>query len=48
LKLIQNGEIDPSFIITHRSTRLEDGPALYETFREKKDGCIKVVMKPHG
>jgi threonine dehydrogenase-like Zn-dependent dehydrogenase len=48
LKRIQNGEIDPSFIITHRSTKLEDGPELYETFREKKDGCIKVVMRPHG
>jgi len=48
MKRIQNGEIDPSFIITHRSTRLEDGPELYETFREKKDGCIKVVMRPHG
>ena len=48
MKRIQDGEIDPSFIITHRSTKLEDGPALYETFREKKDGCIKVVLKPHG
>jgi threonine dehydrogenase-like Zn-dependent dehydrogenase len=48
LKRVQNGEIDPSFIITHRTTRLEDGPELYETFREKKDGCVKVVMRPHG
>ena len=48
LKRIQNGEIDPSFIITHRSTKLEDGPDLYNTFREKKDGCIKVVIRPHG
>ena len=48
LKRIQDGEIDPSFVITHRTTKLEDGPDLYNTFREKKDGCIKVVMKPHG
>jgi threonine dehydrogenase-like Zn-dependent dehydrogenase len=42
---IQKGDIDPSFVITHRG-RLEDGPDLYETFREKKDGCIKVVLTP--
>jgi threonine dehydrogenase-like Zn-dependent dehydrogenase len=45
---IQQGEIDPSFIISHRSTNLEDGPALYELFRDKKDDCTKVVFKPHG
>jgi threonine dehydrogenase-like Zn-dependent dehydrogenase len=42
---IQKGEIDPSFVITHRGT-LEDGPNLYKTFRDKQDGCIKVVLKP--
>ncbi|RFB85829.1 glutathione-dependent formaldehyde dehydrogenase [Rhizobium leguminosarum bv. trifolii] len=45
MERIQNGEIDPSFVITHRGT-LEDGPAFYKTFRDKKDGCIKVVLKP--
>ena len=45
LDLIEKGTIDPSFVITHRA-RLEDGPELYKTFRDKKDGCIKVVMKP--
>jgi threonine dehydrogenase-like Zn-dependent dehydrogenase len=45
LERIENREIDPSFVITHRAT-LEDGPELYKTFRAKKDGCIKVVMKP--
>jgi threonine dehydrogenase-like Zn-dependent dehydrogenase len=45
LDRIQNGEIDPSFVITHRAT-LADGPKLYETFRDKADGCIKVVLKP--
>jgi threonine dehydrogenase-like Zn-dependent dehydrogenase len=42
---IQKGEIDPSFVITHRAS-LQDGPELYKTFRDKKDGCIKVVLKP--
>ena len=45
LKLIENGKIDPSFVITHRRP-LEEGPDLYKTFRDKKDGCIKVVLKP--
>ncbi len=48
MERIQKGEIDPSFIISHRSTNLEDGPALYEKFRNKEDGCTKVVIKPHG
>jgi threonine dehydrogenase-like Zn-dependent dehydrogenase len=42
---IQKGDIDPSFVITHHAS-LEDGPELYKTFRDKKDGCIKVVLKP--
>lgn len=45
LAKVLNGEIDPSFIITHRAG-LEDGPELYRTFRDKADGCIKVVMTP--
>ncbi|TDR93067.1 zinc-dependent alcohol dehydrogenase [Enterovirga rhinocerotis] len=45
LERIERGEIDPSFVITHRAT-LEEGPDLYKTFRDKKDGCIKVVMSP--
>ncbi|MBV9654921.1 MAG: glutathione-dependent formaldehyde dehydrogenase [Acetobacteraceae bacterium] len=45
MERIQKGEIDPSFVITHRAP-LSDGPALYKTFRDKKDGCIKVVLKP--
>ena len=45
LQRIQEGKIDPSFFITDRAS-LEDGPALYKKFRDKKDGCIKVVMKP--
>jgi threonine dehydrogenase-like Zn-dependent dehydrogenase len=45
MKRIQEGEIDPSFVITHTAS-LEQGPELYKTFREKRDGCIKVVLKP--
>lgn len=45
LERIENGEIDPSFLITHRLA-LSDGPDAYKTFRDKQDGCIKVVMTP--
>jgi threonine dehydrogenase-like Zn-dependent dehydrogenase len=45
LNRIADGQIDPSFVITH-TVGLEDGPAMYKTFRDKHDGCIKVVMKP--
>jgi len=45
LERIEKCEIDPSFVITHRAT-LEEGPELYKIFRAKKDGCIKVIMKP--
>jgi threonine dehydrogenase-like Zn-dependent dehydrogenase len=45
LEKIEAGTIDPSFIITHRAP-LADAPDLYKTFRDKKDGCIKVVLKP--
>jgi threonine dehydrogenase-like Zn-dependent dehydrogenase len=45
LERIQAGEIDPSFIITHR-VPLDRAPEMYETFRDKKDGCIKVVLQP--
>ncbi len=47
LERIEKGEIDPSFIITHRPT-LEEGPKPYKTFRDKQDGCIKVVMRCNG
>ena len=45
LERIEKCEIDPSFVITHRAS-LEQRPELYKTFRDKKDGCIKLVMKP--
>ncbi len=43
-KLIQDGTIDTQSVISHRSSDLSDGPALYKTFRDKKDGCTKVVF----
>jgi threonine dehydrogenase-like Zn-dependent dehydrogenase len=45
LRRIEEGQIDPSFVITH-TVGLEDGPEMYKTFRDKQDGCIKVVIKP--
>ncbi|OJW10912.1 MAG: glutathione-dependent formaldehyde dehydrogenase [Planctomycetales bacterium 71-10] len=45
LKRIEAGEIDPSFVITH-TVPLDEAPAMYKTFRDKEDGCIKVVLKP--
>jgi threonine dehydrogenase-like Zn-dependent dehydrogenase len=45
LRRIEEGQIDPSFVITHR-VGLEDGPEMYQTFRDKQDGCVKVVLRP--
>jgi threonine dehydrogenase-like Zn-dependent dehydrogenase len=47
LNRIREGQVDPSFVITH-TVALEQGPQMYKTFREKQDGCIKVVLKPDG
>jgi threonine dehydrogenase-like Zn-dependent dehydrogenase len=43
---IINGDIDPSFVITHR-VPLERAPEMYKTFHDKEDGCIKVVLRPN-
>jgi threonine dehydrogenase-like Zn-dependent dehydrogenase len=45
LELIESRKIDPTFVITHR-LNLADGPQAYRTFRDKQDGCVKVVLKP--
>ncbi|WP_306223214.1 zinc-dependent alcohol dehydrogenase [Bosea beijingensis] len=45
LQLIEDGKIDPGFVITHRAS-LQEGPELYKTFRAKQDGCIKAIMTP--
>ena len=42
---IRKGEIDPSFVITHRLA-LDMAPDAYETFKHKQDECVKVVMTP--
>jgi len=45
LERVLNGELDPSFVVTHRLP-LEDAKQGYEMFKHKKDNCIKVVLKP--
>jgi threonine dehydrogenase-like Zn-dependent dehydrogenase len=45
LRRIEDGQIDPSFVITH-TVELERGPEMYKVFRDKQDSCIKVVLKP--
>lgn len=45
LRRIEEGEIDPSFVITH-TVPLEQGPEMYQVFRDKRDSCVKVVLKP--
>jgi len=45
LERIQNGDIDPSFIITHRLP-LDEAPHGFEMFLNKQDDCLKVVLKP--
>lgn len=45
MERIQNGDIDPSFVITHHAS-LDDAPEMYKTFRNQKSECTKVVMKP--
>lgn len=45
LARIEAGDIDPSFVVTHR-VPLAEAPAAYKTFRDKKDGCVKVVLRP--
>ena len=46
LRHIQSGDIDPSFVVTHRVS-LDDASRMYRTFRDKQDECIKVVIKPN-
>jgi threonine dehydrogenase-like Zn-dependent dehydrogenase len=45
LQMIENGDIDPSFVVTHRMS-LEEAPYAYDIFKNKEDSCIKVVLKP--
>ncbi len=45
LERVQRGEIDPSFVITHRLS-LDEAPHAYKMFRDKEQACIKVVLDP--
>jgi threonine dehydrogenase-like Zn-dependent dehydrogenase len=47
LEHIQNGDIDPTLIITHHMS-LEDAPHGYDIFSHKEDECVKVVLRPNG
>ncbi|WP_330441121.1 glutathione-dependent formaldehyde dehydrogenase [Micromonospora sp. NBC_00821] len=44
LERIQRGEIDPSFIVSHRMP-LRDAPKGYKIFQKKQDDCTKVLLK---
>jgi threonine dehydrogenase-like Zn-dependent dehydrogenase len=45
LERIRRGDIDPSFVISHRLP-LDEAPRAYQMFRDKEDECTKVVLKP--
>jgi threonine dehydrogenase-like Zn-dependent dehydrogenase len=45
LSRIEAGQIDPSFVITHRM-RLQDAPSGFSIFNNKEDECLKVVLAP--
>ena len=45
LKHVQDGDIDPTFVITHRM-RLDEAPTGFDIFTKKEDNCIKIVLKP--
>jgi threonine dehydrogenase-like Zn-dependent dehydrogenase len=44
LELIERGEIDPTFVITHR-LKLDEAPKGYDMFKHKRDNCEKIVLK---
>ncbi len=45
LERVQNGEIDPSFVVSHHLS-LDDAPRGYDMFKHKEDECVKVILKP--
>lgn len=45
LERVEGGEIDPSFVVSHKFD-LEEAPNAYKMFNDKQNGCIKVVLKP--
>ena len=42
---IERGDVDPSFVATHELP-LDDAPRAYELFKHKRDGCVRVVLRP--
>jgi threonine dehydrogenase-like Zn-dependent dehydrogenase len=47
LQRVMDGQLDATDIVTHELP-LEDAPHGYEIFREKRDECIKVLLRPNG
>jgi threonine dehydrogenase-like Zn-dependent dehydrogenase len=47
LKLILEGKLDTTFLISHRMS-LEEAPSGYKMFKERQNEVTKVVLKPHG
>jgi threonine dehydrogenase-like Zn-dependent dehydrogenase len=45
LERIERGEIDPSFVVSHRMS-LDEAPEAYELFKHKQDNCTKIVLTP--
>jgi threonine dehydrogenase-like Zn-dependent dehydrogenase len=45
LERIERGDIDPTFVVTHKMA-LDEAPEGYKMFRDKQDDCTKVVLKP--
>ena len=45
LTIIEEGGIDPSVVISHH-VPLDEAPEAYRMFRNKEDGCTKVVLQP--
>ncbi len=45
LEHVQRGEVDPSLIVTHRLS-LEEAPSAYKLFKNKEEGCIRVMLRP--
>jgi hypothetical protein len=48
MEMVRNGTFDPTFMITHRFSSLEEIPAAYEKLHKKQDGYIKVFVTPNG
>jgi threonine dehydrogenase-like Zn-dependent dehydrogenase len=45
LERIEKGQIDPSYIISHRIT-LDEAPEMYKVWRDKQERVTKTVIDP--